>query len=177
MNVPEFGGDEHSKAPEIAGPLPGWLFVATEQGVPLPVDTRLQELPFGRLTWTNFERLCYRLARGEADIECCRIHGEAGHDQIDLFAQRARREKWTVYQCKRVKDFGPARIAAAVREFLGGSLVTRTETFVLCTSKNLRSPKCMEEIEKQRIELHAHSVKLEIWDALELNAGTGLKVP
>ncbi|MES2568679.1 MAG: NACHT domain-containing protein [Verrucomicrobiota bacterium] len=152
--------------------LPGWLFVGVEAGVSPPVDSQLQELPFAQLTWQNFEKLCYRLARAEADVECCRIHGEAGHDQegIDLFAKRAGRDKWTVYQCKRVQDFGPAGIEAAVRDFLSGGLLAQTERFVLCTSESLRAPKRWEAIETMAKELRGHGVELVVWDALELDA-------
>jgi hypothetical protein len=36
-----------------------------------PVITRLQALPFDRLTWENFERLCFRVVQREADVEHC----------------------------------------------------------------------------------------------------------
>ena len=140
--------------------------------MPPPVDSRLQELPLSKLTWQNFEKLCFGLARSEADVECCRIHGEVGHDQdgIDLFARKAGREKWTVYQCKRVQDFGPAAIEAAVRDFLDGGLVARTERFVLCSSESLRALKRWEAVEKMRDELQRQGMELEVWDSLELNA-------
>jgi hypothetical protein len=151
--------------------VPGRLFVAAEAGVDPPVDSRLQELPFDKLAWQNFERLCHRLARSEADVKACRIYGDAGHEQhgIDLFARRAGREKWTVYQCKRVQDFGPSLIEAAVQEFLRGELVDRSERFVLCTSENLRAPPRLQAIERMRDELRPHGVELEVWDAEELN--------
>ena len=160
-----------SKTPPPSEALPGRLFVAAETGVEPPVDSRLQELPFDRITWQNFEKLCYRLARSEADVQSCRIYGDAGHDQrgIDLFARRAGREKWTVYQCKRVQDFGPSLIEAAVREFMRGELVANTECFVLCTSESLRAPLRLDAIERMRDELKLWGVGLEVWDSEELN--------
>lgn len=43
-----------------------------------PVSTRAQDLPLEELTWENFERLCLRLARLEADVEHCRQYGTEG---------------------------------------------------------------------------------------------------
>lgn len=141
-----------SKPLPFSEALPGRLFVAAETGIEPPIDSRLQELPFDKITWQNFEKLCYRLASSEADVESCRIYGDAGHDQrgIDLFARRAGREKWTVYQCKRVQDFGPSLIEAAVNEFMVGELVANTELFVLCTSESLRAPLRLDAIERMR---------------------------
>jgi hypothetical protein len=71
--------------------IPIWLQLPPD-AVPAdigPVITRPQELPFDRLTWENFERLCFRLVQREADVEHCQIYGERGQDQqgIDIYAR------------------------------------------------------------------------------------------
>jgi len=57
-----------------------------------PTTTQLQELPFRELTWEDFERLCLRLAREEAEVEYCRQYGTKGQSQagIDLYARKPR---------------------------------------------------------------------------------------
>jgi hypothetical protein len=50
-------GDEAVSLPPIAIHAPPDRVVS----IP-PVETRHQQLPFGELTWENFERLCYRVA-------------------------------------------------------------------------------------------------------------------
>jgi hypothetical protein len=52
-----------------------------------PVKTRHQELPFEKLTWEDFERLCLRLARRDGDVEHCQLYGVRGQSQegIDLW--------------------------------------------------------------------------------------------
>ncbi|MGC2413331.1 MAG: hypothetical protein WA459_11630 [Stellaceae bacterium] len=59
---------------------------APPNGVPAhpPVTTRPQVLPFGELTWENFERLCYRLA-GNAASEMLAVNAET----VGLMAERA----------------------------------------------------------------------------------------
>jgi hypothetical protein len=39
---------------------PTWIFdVPDDHHIAPPVETREQELPFGKLSWQNFERLCH----------------------------------------------------------------------------------------------------------------------
>jgi hypothetical protein len=136
-----------------------------------PATSLHQELPFGELTWENFERLCLRLARTSSDVERCRLYGTRGQSQegIDLYARRTPAEKYTVYQCKREKDFGPTKIATAVAVFLNGNWVERAERFVLCTKEDLRTAQRTEEIERQTTTLKRKSVDFLVWDASELN--------
>jgi hypothetical protein len=46
--------------------IPPWLETPSLSPITPPIDTRLQELPFEKLSWANFEWLCLRLARCEA---------------------------------------------------------------------------------------------------------------
>src|SRR5260370_23415034 len=100
-----------------------------------PVTTRQRELPFGKLTWENFERLCLRIARKEADVRQCFLYGSPGQAQrgIDFigYAGDVRNREVRVYQCKREETFGPAKIRDAVDVFLAGQWEPLPQHFVL----------------------------------------------
>lgn len=136
-----------------------------------PVETRIQELPYDKLEWDNFERLCARLVVCEADVEVCRPYGTQGDVQegIDIYAKVFSSERYTVYQCKREKHFEPAKIKNAISTFLQGDYVDKSETFVLCTMESLQGRKRTDEIEKQRTELKNRGIAFEVWDTFQLN--------
>ena len=69
--------------------IPTLLEMPPHGELPLaPVTPREQGLPFGALTWVNFERLLLRLVRAQRDIVDCAIYGTAGQKQegIDILA-------------------------------------------------------------------------------------------
>ena len=49
-----------------------WLYIAASGKIDPPVETREQALPFEKLRWDDFEKLSYRLAGLESNIESCR---------------------------------------------------------------------------------------------------------
>ena len=157
--------------PEDLSDIPAWLLTPPMAFPSAPVTTRAQKLPFGDLHWENFERLCTRLERTDADIECCRLYGTSGQAQegIDLYSLRRSSPKYRVLQCKRVEDFTPGKIKSAVEVFLNGSWAAKSEAFVLCTKESLRRTERIEEIERQRSQLRGIGVELETWDADELD--------
>src|SRR4051812_34446875 len=114
--------------PSVSSVPPTWLQTPPSGRVAPPVKTRAQELPFGSLAWEDFERLCLRLASGEGGVEHCQLSGIRGQNQggIDLFARPSLGVKYRVYQCKREKTFGPAKLKAAVEKFLKGNWVKKT---------------------------------------------------
>src|SRR4051794_37844018 len=124
----------------LADDLPSYLATPPGSDVPPPVETNAEGLPYGSLHWEDFERLCLRCARTASDIERAQLYGQRGQDQagIDLFARLAS-GKYRVYQCKNEKDFGPAKIRAAVEKFLGGEWANDATELVLCTRESLRS--------------------------------------
>lgn len=152
--------------------IPSWLELPPPSGVENPpVLARVQELPLGDLTWENFERLCLRLVRLEADVEHCQLYASRRQDQggIDLYARAALDEKYTVYQCKRVRGFGPAQMEEAVSTFLEGEdWPGKTKTFVLCTSESLVSTDRADKLEEQRAILNIRGISLVPWDKNEL---------
>ena len=59
--------------------IPSYLEVpASSAPLPPPVSTRAQDLTLEKLTGENFERLCLRLARLEADVVHCQQYGTEG---------------------------------------------------------------------------------------------------
>jgi len=137
-----------------------------------PVITRKQELPFLELHWEDFEKLCLRLARLEANIEHCQLYGTRGQTQegIDLYARVKGEEKYRVYQCKREKSFGPTKIEAAVSKFLEGTWANKTNTFILCTIENLVSNDRANELEIQANRLKEKAINFLSWGSDELSA-------
>lgn len=153
--------------------IPPWLQKEINSSVEPPVETKLQELPFDRITWENFEKLCLQLVQSEANIEgYCQLYGEKGDEQagIDLYTRKHLEEKYTVYQCKRVKDFGPAKIISAVDKFLEGDWVDKTKTFVLCTSESLVLKQRADAVVQQRERLLQKKIELIIWDKQQLSS-------
>lgn len=151
--------------------IPSWLEIPPKTIVNPPVKTRIQELPFEDLTWEDFERLCLRLVRLERVVEHCQLYGTRGQDQggIDLYARRFD-EKYFVYQCKRVKNFGPPSIKTAVEKFLEGNWVDKTDTFILCTSESMVPTERANEIEIQKEVLNKNKIKFISWDKETLSS-------
>ena len=105
----------HMSEVPMRSEIPPYLESPSDQQPPSPpVITRAQELPFGDLTWENFERLCLRIARREANVRQCFLYGERGQEQrgIDFigYTGDVRNREVRVYQCKREKAFGPAKV-------------------------------------------------------------------
>lgn len=151
--------------------IPSYLSTPPTSTVPPPVSTRAQELPFGSLDWEDFERLCLRLVQSEAEVEHCQLYGERGQAQsgIDIFARKGASQKYSVYQCKRESDYGPAKIRAAVDEFAEGNWADQTETFILCTQESLRATQRAGELESQANRLRERGISLVPWDSEELS--------
>ncbi len=152
---------------------PVWVFEPPgESNIPPPVETRDQELPFGLLTWQNFERLCLRLARTDGDVERCRLFGTQGQEQggIDIYVSRKSTPKYAVWQSKRHKSFSAAGVEKSVTEFLDGEWAAKSDRFVLCVQARLRSPDVLRSIEAQTQKLSEKGIQLELIDGEELSS-------
>lgn len=150
--------------------IPSYLESLPDQLPPgPPAITRPQVLPFKQLTWENFERLCLRVARQEADIRQCFLYGTPGQEQrgIDFigYAGDVLHRQVRVYQCKRERRFGPTKIREAVDEFLAGNWDPKPTRFVLCSILPLRATKLQEEIGRQLARLAENGVEFEPWDS------------
>lgn len=152
--------------------IPSWLTTPPSAIVPAPpVETRQQEFPFEQLHWENFEKLCLRLVRLEADVERCALYGRRGQIQhgIDIFARKSQSDRYRVYQCRRVERFNRRDIEAAVDTFLSGKWAGKSESFVLCTSLSLRDAALQDTIATQSQLLREDNISFILWDRDELN--------
>ena len=134
-----------------------------------PVTTRLQCLPFGELTWENFERLCHRLVALDGDVEHCARYGRQGDAQagIDVYARQAN-GRYHCLQAKRHRSFGAAQICDAVDLFLGGSWASRAEHFTIAVQSSLRSTNVQDESERQAARLSAQGIVFVALDGEDL---------
>ena len=158
----------------ISGPLPidateiSWLYTPPRTQVPEPVSTLAPILPLEALAWEDFERLCLRLARLEADVEYCQLYGTRGQDQqgIDLYARRSASSKYTVFQCKKVHNFGPVLIKKAVDQFIDEEWAKKTDIFILCTAESLGSSVRVDAVLEQGERLKQNGISFIPWDLI-----------
>ncbi|SAL72411.1 NACHT domain protein [Caballeronia udeis] len=126
-----------------------------------PVTTRVQVLPFGALTWENFERLCYRLAGKAQRVEHVARYGRPGQAQqgIDLFV-RGTNAKYEVWQVKRYESVTATDVAAMVSKFRAGAWKDKSEKLILAVQASLADTKVQDGIEEQAAALKAVGVTL-----------------
>lgn len=155
----------------IGSTPPGFRTPSTSKINP-PVETRTRQLPFRELSWKNFENLCLDLISEEYEVEHCQVYGTPGQSQegIDIYAKKHYEGKFTVYQCKRVKKFGPSKIKDAVSKFLQGDWVDKSNKFVLCASEGFDSTVLADEVEVQRLILEKKGIKFDTWDKYKLSS-------
>lgn len=124
-----------------------------------PVITRIQVLPFGELTWENFERLCYRLAGRAERVEYVARYGRSGQAQqgIDLFARIAS-GKYEVWQAKRYASISARDVKAIVDTFRAGTWKDKSEQLILAVQASLADTKVQDEIEAQATALKAEGI-------------------
>jgi len=150
---------------------PSWLETPSLSKIDPPAEALKQELPFGELAWEDFERLCLRLVRLDSNVEHCQLYGVRGQKQegIDFYSRKTSADKYSVYQCKRVKGFGPAKIKDAVSKFLEGEWAGKTDTFVLCTTEDFESKTRADAFETQSALLKEKDITLIPWDRPQLS--------
>jgi hypothetical protein len=152
---------------------PSWLTLPATGGLNRPpTRTRLQLLPFGELEWENFERLCYRLARTDGDVErWAALYGSRGQKQegIDIYVRRPGAKPYACWQSKRYKHLTPAKLKAAIAEFEKGGWATKSDEFAICTSASIQDTKIQTEIEIQTTRLKVQNIKLRVLGQTELS--------
>jgi hypothetical protein len=151
---------------------PSWVLELPDaDNIEPPVDTLEQELPFGKLKWQNFERLCLRLAATDGDAEYYRLYGTDGQEQggIDIYVRRRSTAKYATWQSKRRKSFSPGHIEKAVNEFIDGEWLVKSDRFVLCVQASLRSTSNANEIERQAARLAEQGVEFLPLDGEQLS--------
>jgi hypothetical protein len=127
------------------------LWIDLNEGIAPPVQTKVQVLPLEKLSWENFERLCYRLSLRSGDAIDARIYGVPGQLQmgIDVLVRVDDAGKYVTWQCKRYKKFTPADLKAAVDEFLRHDWAKSSKIFHVAVSADLSETKLTDAVEKQ----------------------------
>lgn len=151
---------------------PGEYFLSKKPEKLLPpVHTNIQYLPIEKLSWENFEELCYRLVKKEKDVEFCKIYGIKGQKQygIDIVSKKKNIDKNNVYQCKRVEKFGKEDLEKAINKFLSGKFKDKSNLFVLCFKNSARDTNLIDEILLKKQKLQKHNIIFDIWDKEELS--------
>jgi hypothetical protein len=135
-----------------------------------PVITRAQVLPFGELTWENFERLCYRLAGRAERVEYVARYGRSGQSQqgIDLFVRLAN-GKYEVWQAKRYESVSAPQVKAIVDTFRRGTWKDKSQQLILAVQASLTDTKIQNEIERQAAALKAEGITFTPHGGVELS--------
>jgi hypothetical protein len=130
-----------------------------------PVTTRIQVLPFGELSWENFERLCHRLTELDGNIVHCARYGQQGEAQegIDIYARQAD-GRYHCLQAKRHSSFSATKMRDAVDLFLAGSWSARSARLTIAVQASLRSTTVQVEIERLAKALAALGIAFEALD-------------
>ncbi|MGZ8732959.1 MAG: NACHT domain-containing protein [Thermoanaerobaculia bacterium] len=132
-----------------ADSVPAWLWQTPTSAVEPPVQTRAQDLPVEKLEWTDFERLCVRLAAEEANVEHAQQYGRPGQKQhgLDVFARKFGSERYTTWQCKKYQSVTAKVIRKAADEFLNNAWADKTEVFYFCVTDYVEDRTLADEIE------------------------------
>ncbi|HHG3078923.1 TPA: hypothetical protein ACPVXB_004315 [Vibrio parahaemolyticus] len=145
--------------------VPDYLYSLPTEIEP-PVQSKIQDLPFDQLTWDNFERLTLRYIESSGKLEHCHMYGKRGQAQegIDLFVRHGTDKLYTVYQCKRYKEYSVTNLKDAVTTFSKGAWVDKTRHFYICISCDAAERKLSDEIETQAKILKQKGIDLFVLD-------------
>jgi hypothetical protein len=152
---------------------PSWLTMPASAGIQRPpTRTQLQVLPLNELTWENFERLCFRIAKANGDVEqWTTLFGTRGQKQhgIDIFARRPATNRYSCWQSKRHRKFTIASLKAAIAAFEQGEWASKSEEFIVCTSASLQDVGLQRTIEAETTRLQQRQLTLRVWGQHELS--------
>ncbi|WP_322920656.1 hypothetical protein [Nocardioides renjunii] len=128
----------------------------------------LDILPLDQLEWTDFEGLLWRVLRDVEGLRNPQIYGLPGQKQLglDMVAEEAD-GSGIALQSKDVKQFGPARIAAAVDAFRSTTRPFPVSKFIIAVSCQVRSTAAVDRFKALRAELRP--IDLIMWDQRELS--------
>ena len=137
---------------------------------PPPAETRIPELPYDQLSWQDFERLVFRLARQDSDVVYCARYGRPGQAQegIDVFA-RLTGGGHICWQARNRRDVDTPDIESAVDDFLKGKWAASAKRFVFCVRASLADTALQDTIEAQAARLHANGIVFEGVDGIQLS--------
>lgn len=126
-----------------------------------PVQTLRPKLPLldDGFSWPEFENFCVELVRRRPGVKDHQVHlyGGQGDDQkgIDIIAVFEDDERWS-FQCRRVKEFGPANAKAVIAEN-----EYRADHNVICVASTVTAA-TRDVVDNKR--------GWDIWDALDLTS-------
>ena len=140
-----------AKARKLSDQEMAALWIDLNEEVSPPIQTRAQVLPLEKLSWENFERLCYRLAVRNGEAIDARIYGVPGQPQmgIDVLMRRSIDGKHVTWQCKRYQKFAVSDLIAAVDVFLAHDWVNTCKIFHVAVTADLSDTRLASAIEKQ----------------------------
>ena len=157
--------------PSGAPPVPAYLLELPESVVESPpVETRVAQLPYEQLSWRDFERLVFRLARQDSDVEYCAPYGRPGQaqDGIDVYA-RVAGGGYICWQARNRENVGPSNIEKAVDDFLKGKWAASAKRFVYCVRASLTDTALQDAIEAQAARLNQDDIVFEGVDGTQLS--------
>jgi hypothetical protein len=143
--------------------VPDYLLEIRESVVDSPpVQTRIPELPFDQLSWRDFERLVFHLARKNRDVVYCAAYGRPGQaqDGIDVYA-RLSGGGHICWQARNRRQVGASDIEKAVDDFLNGKWSTSTKRFVFCVRASLKDTRLQDISEAQAARLDEKGIVFE----------------
>ena len=177
MGYTSYAGLEGSRAlpdlilPSGAPMVPAYLPELPESVAESPpVETRPGSLPCHQLSWQDFERLVFRLASKDLEVEYCARYGRPGQAQhgIDVYARLAGGGH-ICWQARNWKDVGPSNIEKAVDDFLEGKWAASTKRFVYCVRASLADTALQDTIEAQAARLLQENIVFEGVDGIQLS--------
>ena len=151
--------------------IPPYLLELPESVVKTPpVETRIHDLPFDKLSWRNFERLVFQLVRKNSDVEYCAPYGRSGQTQdgIDVYA-RLSGGGHVCWQVKNRKRVTASKIKKATDDFLKGKWANSAKRFVLCVRASLADTGLQDAIEAQAARLLEKGIVFEAVDGTQLS--------
>lgn len=136
-----------------------------------PVHTVSQLLPFGELRWENFEKLCYRLAGKDADVESHSLYGRTGQAQqgIDIFA-RKRNSRYNTWQAKCYNKYTANNLKDACSTFLIGEWSRKTDVFYIAVQCAVDDVHLQNAIEEQAKIFRAQGISLIVLGGHDLSS-------
>ncbi|WP_143227158.1 hypothetical protein [Actinomyces naeslundii] len=128
----------------------------------------LELLPFECLNWQDFESLQWRILRDVEGMRHAQFYGDPGQAQLGLdIVAVAADDSGVALQSKRVKQFGPAEISAAVEVFQKTTRPFDVSRFILGVSREVRTTKVIDRFKELQKELAP--IQFELWDQRELS--------
>ena len=150
--------DDEVWAPPLANEMP-----------PPPVATSLDLLPTHELSWENFERLVYCVAKGIDGGMDFRMYGKRGQAQhgIDFVGFFHDGRLPTVYQAKRHQEFSERALGEAVQKYADGRRPFGANRLVVAVACEATDTKIVEKLHDLR-KAYPH-LTIDLWDRVELS--------